>query len=349
MDRPRNRARSKSKYLLRLVALASALGLSACVSDDAPLNFLYPEGPQAIQADRLWDITFGLAAVVFFLVEGALIFILIKYRRSHHAEVSTPKQVHGHTRLEILWTIIPAGLLTGIAFITVPVVFNQAREPEDALKVQVIGHQWWWEYKYDDGEGLVTANELHIPTGRPVLLEMRSEDVIHSFWIPKLAGKQDAVPGRINHLTIQANEPGEYLGQCAEYCGLSHANMRAKAIAHEPAEFDQWVADQMADAQDDPAVAEGKNLFLTGRFAEGQNCATCHAVKGTEAAGITGPNLTHVASRTRFAGSMFEFNEENLRQWLEDPPERKPGSKMPDLNLNDDQIDDLVAYLMSLK
>jgi cytochrome c oxidase subunit II len=335
-------------YLRRLVALASALLLSGCVSADAPMNFLYPEGTQAIQADRLWDVTFGIAAVVFFLVEGALIFILIKYRRSKNP-AAAPKQLHGHTRLELLWTAIPALILTGIAFMTVPVIFDQAREPEDALQVQVIGHQWWWEYKYDNGEGLVTANELHIPTNRPVLLELRSADVIHSFWIPKLAGKMDAVPGRVNHLTIEATEPGEYLGQCAEYCGLSHANMRAKAFAHEPAEFDQWLADQEAPARDEPSVAEGKNLFLTGTFAEGQMCVACHTVEGTEAAGILGPNLTHVASRTRFAGSMFELNEQNLRRWLEDPPARKPGALMPDLNLTDDQIDDLVAYLMSLE
>lgn len=346
MDRPRNRARSKSKYLLRLVALASALLLGGCVSADAPLNFLHPEGPQAAQADRLWDVTFGIAAVVFVLVEGALIFILFKYREGKSN--ASPKQLHGHTKLELIWTAIPAVILTGIAFMTVPVIFDQSREPENALKVEVIGHQWWWEYRYDNG--VVTANELHIPTDRPVLLDLRSSDVIHSYWIPKLAGKQDAVPGRINHLTLRATEPGEYLGQCAEYCGLSHANMRARVFAQEPADFDQWVSDQLADAAaDDPSVAEGRDLFMTGTFAGGQQCGSCHTVRGTDAAGVLGPDLTHVASRTRFAGSMFELNEENLRLWLADPPERKPGSLMPDLDLTDDQIDDLVAYLMSLE
>ncbi|CAN5811580.1 cytochrome c oxidase subunit II [soil metagenome] len=341
------RARSKLNYAVRLVALASTLLLSACISTDAPMNYLYPEGPRAIQADRLWDVTFAIAAVVFVLVEGALVFIIFKYRESRKGGGVDPKQLHGHTKLELLWTAIPAVILTGIAFMTVPVIFDQAREPEDALKIEVIGHQWWWEYKYDNG--VVTANELHIPTGRPVLLDLRSVDVIHSFWIPKLAGKQDVVPGRINHLTIEATQPGEYLGQCAEYCGLSHANMRLVAFSHEPADFDRWVEEQLADAASDGSVNEGRELFLNETFAGGQACVACHAIKGTEAAGIIGPNLTHLASRTRFAGSMFELNEENLKAWLADPPAQKPGSLMPDLGLTDEQINDLTAYLLSLE
>lgn len=348
MDRRlRIRARSKLNYLVRLVALASTLLLSACISEDAPMNYLYPEGPQAVQADRLWDVTFAIAAVVFFLVEGGLIFILFKYRESRKGGGVEPKQLHGHTKLELLWTAIPAVILTGIAFMTVPVIFDQAREPEDPLNVEVIGHQWWWEYRYENG--VVTANELHIPTDRPVLLDLRSGDVIHSFWIPKLAGKQDVVPGRINHMTIQANEPGEYLGQCAEYCGLSHANMRAKAYAHEPADFDRWVEEQLADAANEGSVNEGRELFLNQQFAGGQSCVACHAIKGTSAAGVLGPNLTHLASRDRFAGEMFELNEENLKKWLADPPNQKPGSLMPDLGLNQEQINDLTAYLLSLE
>jgi cytochrome c oxidase subunit II len=311
------------------------------------MNYLHPEGPRAIQADRLWDVTFAIAAVVFVLVEGGLIFIIFKYRESRKGGNLDPKQLHGHTKLELLWTAIPAVILTGIAFMTVPVIFDQARTPDDALEVEVIGHQWWWEYKYDNG--VVTANELHIPVDQPVRLTLKSGDVIHSYWIPKLAGKQDVVPGRINHLTIEATEPGTYLGQCAEYCGLSHANMRARAIAHEPADFDRWVEEQLADAANEGSVNEGRELFLNETFAGGQACVACHTIKGTPAAGILGPNLTHLASRERFAGEMFELNEENLKLWLADPPERKPGSLMPDLGLTDDQIDDLTAYLLSLE
>lgn len=309
------------------------------------MNYLKPEGPRAIEADRLWDITFFIAVVVFVLVEGALVLIMIKFREG--ARRGEPKQTHGHTKLELLWTTIPVVILTAIAFMTVPVIFAQSREPEGALKVQVIGHQWWWEYKYDNG--VVSANELHIPTDRPVYLELKSVDTIHSYWIPKLAGKQDVVPGRINHLTIEATEPGTYLGQCAEYCGLSHANMRATAIAQEPADFDAWLQGQLADAANDPLVNEGRDLFLTGKFADDQQCIACHTIKGTPAQGAVGPNLTHIASRERFAGSMFERTDENLEAWLKDPPAQKPGSRMPDLNLTDEQITALVAFLQSLK
>ena len=335
---------SGKKIFARALAFAAVLVLAAC-NEDAPYNYLRPEGPRAVEADRLWDFTFITAVIIFFLVEGALLFILFRFREG--ARRSEPLQTHGHTKLELMWTVIPVLILTVIAFITVPVIFAQSREPEGALKVEVTGHQWWWEYKYENG--VVTANELHIPAGRPVLLELKSVDVIHSYWIPKLAGKQDVVPGRVNHLTIEATEPGEYLGECAEYCGLSHANMKAKAVAHEPADFDRWVEEQLADAANDPLAAEGRELFLNGRFADGQQCVACHAVKGTPAQGTIGPNLTHFASRDKFAGFMFDRTDENLRAWLEDPPARKPGSKMPDLNLNEQQISALVAYLQSLR
>lgn len=327
-----------------MVALSSALLLSGCISEDAPMNFLYPEGPNAIEADRLWDVTFLIAAVIFVVVEGALIFILIKYRESNSK--GDPKQLHGHTRLELLWTAIPAVILTGIAFMTVPVIFEQAQEAEGALQVEIVGNQWWWAVNYDNG--VVTANELHIPVDRSVFLSLKSEDVIHSFWVPKLAGKTDVVPGRVNTMTIEASEPGEYMGQCAEYCGLSHANMRFTVVAHEQDDYEQWVSDQQEPAEESPAVAEGRDLFHSEQFAGGQMCASCHAIEGTDAAGVVGPNLTHLASRERFAGSMFELNEENLRAWLEDPPAQKPGSLMPDLELTDDQISALVEYLLSL-
>lgn len=309
------------------------------------MNFLKPEGPQAIEADRLWDVTFAIAVIVFFVVEGALVFILFKFKEGKRA--GEPKQVHGHTRFELLWTMIPVLILTGIAFMTVPVIFQQAREPDNALKVEVIGHQWWWEYRYENG--VVTANELHIPVNRPVYLELKSVDVIHSYWIPKLAGKQDVVPGRVNTMIIEATEPGEYLGQCAEYCGLSHANMLASAIAHEPADFDAWLDDQMQDAVSASGLAaEGEDLFLNGTFAEGQQCIACHTVGGTDALGVIGPDLTHFADRSRFAGAMFERDDENLTAWLDDPPGRKPGSLMPDLDLTEEQVEALVAYLQSL-
>jgi cytochrome c oxidase subunit II len=339
VTRWRTRARINAKSLLRLSALACLI-FTSC-SRDAPYNYLQPEGPQARQADSLWDLTFGIAVVIFFLVEGALVYILFKYRQRSDRDM--PKQVHGNTRLEMMWTAIPVLLLTVIAFRTVAGIYEIAERPDNPVEVTVTGHQWWWEFEYKDGP--VTANELHIPVGRPVLFTLRSADVIHSFWVPKLGGKQDAVPGRVIKMTYEAPKEGEYLGECAEYCGLSHANMRLRVFAHPPAEYEQWVADQMKDAAPPAAglAAQGADLFAKGQ------CVGCHTVKGTPAQGTIGPNLTHFASRTTFAGSIFERNEENLGRWLADPPENKPGSKMPDLGLKEPEIQALVAYLQSLK
>jgi len=316
--------------------------LAGC-SADAPLNYLHPVGPAAKSADDLWRLTFGIAVVIAFLVEGGLVFVLFRYRQ--RSPKDSPKQVHGNTKLEIIWTLIPTLILGAVvAPPTVQGIFKMSAAPTaDALKIKVIGHQWWWEYRYP--EGVVTATELHIPTGRPISLALTSVDVIHSFWIPKLAGKQDVVPGRVNHLNLEAPTPGVFFGECAEFCGLSHANMRLKAFAQSPADYDAWVRNQLADAAK-PAgglAAAGQDFFVNGP------CAGCHTIKGTPAQGTLAPNLTHLASRTTFAGAMFPRDDENLKRWLENPPGRKPGSKMPNLHLKQDDILALVAYLDTLK
>lgn len=321
-------------------------------SKDAPMNYLKPVGPDAVKADGLWDLTFAIAVIVFFLVEGGLLFILFKYRQRSADDL--PKQVHGNTKLEVLWTLIPT-LILGIVVAppTVQGIFQRAEEPADALKIQVIGHQWFWEYRYPNG--IVTANEMHIPINTPVTLSITSRDVIHSFWVPKLAGKQDAVPGRITHLNIESPRPGEFFGECAEYCGLSHANMRLKVFAHTQDDYEDWERNQLADAAPAQAAlaAAGEQIFLNGAQRPGgdpvQACATCHAIKGTPAQGQTGPNLSHFADRTTFAAGMFERTDENLDRWLDDPPALKPGARMPDLGLERDEILQLVAYLNTLE
>jgi len=323
-----------------IVLALTAFALGAC-SADAPFNFLKPEGPIARRADKLWDLTFGIATVVFILVEGALVFILVRYRQKSRADA--PKQSHGNTKLEILWTIIPTLLLVFVAVPTVGGILYLSEEVPNALKIEVIAHQWWWEYRYPNG--VVTANEMHIPVGRDISLDLKSVDVIHSFWVPKLAGKQDVVPGRINNLRLLAETPGEYQGQCAEYCGLSHAHMRLKVFAEPEADFNQWLKEQSAEARPpaEALSAQGKDLFVNGQ------CAGCHVIKGTPAEGLIGPNLTHLASRTTFAGSMFDLNDRNLAAWLRNPPGRKPGARMPNLHLSQEDIDALVAYLLTLK
>jgi len=311
------------------------------------MNYLHPVGPFAKAADDLWRLTFGIAAVVFVLVEGGLLFVLFRYRQ--RSEKDSPKQIHGNTRLEVIWTLIPTFILAAIvAPPTVQGILKiSAEPPKDSLAVKVTAHQWWWEFKYLNGpqKGLVTANELHIPLNKPVDLRLYSQDVIHSFWVPKLSGKQDVVPGRINRMTIESPQAGVFRGQCAEFCGLSHANMRFRVFAEAPADFASWAEGQLSPAASpsDSLAAHGQDLFVNGA------CAGCHSIKGTAAQGMVGPNLTHLASRTTFAGGIFDLNENNLKAWLTNPPERKPGSKMPNLHLKQDDIEALVSFLQTLK
>jgi cytochrome c oxidase subunit II len=323
----------------------AVIGLLAAGCGDGPLSTLHPAGPIARQIDDLWKIVLYLAIAVFIVVEGLLVVALFKFRH-RKGDDSEPAQTHGNTRLELGWTIAPAVVLAALAIPTVSTIWALAREPAGALPVTITAHQWWWEYDY--GDGAITANELHIPTGRPIRLTLKSADVIHSYWIPKLGGKQDVVPSRTNHLTIQADAPGSFAGTCVEYCGLSHANMRVKAFAHSPADFARWLADQKRDAVAvTGAAAQGKRIF------ESKQCVSCHAIRGTPAQAKVGPDLTHFGSRTTFAGAIFESTERNLRRWLEDAPAVKPGSKMlsglKDMGLTQEDITALIAYLQSLK
>jgi cytochrome c oxidase subunit II len=355
---PRRRTRATT-----IVVLALALLAGACSGDQSALD---PAGPYAQEPHDLIRIVFLIAVVVFVLVQGLLIFSVVKFRQRKDDDGSLPVQVHGNTRLEIFWTIIPALILAAIAVPTVQGIFSQMAEPDDpgTLTVEVVGHRWWWEFYYPDYD-IYTANELVIPVDTPVRLEMTAADparspdrgVIHSFWIPRLAGKQDVVPGQFTYLNLQADEPGRYLGQCAEYCGLSHVNMRNRAEVLTQDEFDAWVDNQTSGANvpDDGSLeAQGAELF--GALGDGrQSCVQCHAVwdgESSRSAGV-GPDLTHFMTRQEFAGAIVDNTEENLRAWLADPNAVKPmqaetGIGMPNLNLSDEEIDALVAYLMSL-
>jgi cytochrome c oxidase subunit 2 len=324
-----------------------ALLAVACESN-APQDFLNEQaGDAAREADRLWDITFWIAVAVFVLVEGALVFTILKFRQRPGREAA---QFHGNTKLEVVLTIIPSLILAGIAVPTIKTIFEAAEEPDNGLNITVVGRQFWWEYKYDDLE-LTTANEMHLPVGQPVVLNIQGleGDVNHSFWVPRLSGAQDVVPTHDNSLIFTPEETGEYLGQCKEFCGLSHANMRLKVFVDTPEEFDAWVAEQKADAATptDSLAAQGEEIFLQ------QACAGCHTVQGTEALGQLGPNLTHLASRSTFGGAMFDLTDENLRDWVSDAPSMKPGVLMPsgtrELGLTPEDVNAIVAYLQSLE
>ncbi len=339
--------RSKLRLVLGLVALVV---LVAACAQNASQDSLKPAGPYADKIHALFTPVFWVAAAIFFLVEGGIVLLLVRYRHRRGRD-EVPPQIHGNTRLEIAWTILPALVLVGVAVPTVTTIFDLARKPAgDVLNVTVKGHQWWWEFDYPDLQ-VTTANELVIPTGKPVYLRLESVGglikdaaVIHSFWVPELAGKQDVVPARTNHMTLEATDPGAYYGQCAELCGLSHANMRFRVLAKSPAEFDAWVSAQRQDAltPTDSAAVGGMNAFLNG------TCIACHAIQGTQAGGIAGPDLTHFAGRDCFAGCIFENTPESVARWLENPPAVKPGSWMPDYGLSKEEIDALVAYLETL-
>ena len=318
--------------------------LTGCSSSGLPQDALDPEGPFAQKVHDLAMPVFAIAGVVFVVVEGLILYAVMKYRRRSDDE--SPVQVHGNVRMELTWTVLPALVLVFVGIFTVLTIRDLDKVPEgpDVVEVTVTGHQWWWEYEYT-GLDITTANELHIPVGRDVAITLRSADVIHSFWPPKLAGKIDVIPNRDNHMVIKADHAGTYYGQCAEFCGISHANMRLQVVAHEPAEFDEWVEANAAGPEevgDDPDAVAGQGLFRS------KGCASCHAVKGF-AAGAVGPDLTHFQQRKVFAGAMFELNEKNLRAWLRDPPAEKPGSIMPNLNLTEEEITLLIAYLDTLK
>jgi len=344
------------RWLRRLGKPALFVGLvflaTACARH-APQDYLKPEGSEAVKANNLFQPVFWIAAAVFFLVEGAIVFAAVKFRDRPGRE--EPKQIHGNARLEFTWTLIPALILAGVAIPTVLTIFNVAAKPAaNQVRIHVIGHQWWWEYQYV-GTPVATANEMVIPVNKPVYLTLDSVDVIHSFWVPKLSGKQDVVPGRTNTLEFTAFKTGEFYGQCAEYCSLSHANMRLRVIVKSEADYDTWLSQQRAQGARPatPDQQQGQQLFLSNV------CITCHTIEGTTAQGKVGPDLTHFASRGTFAGSIFDNNPANVANWIHKTSLVKPGVIMPRFGcgvegatspcLTDDQIRLIVAYLESLK
>jgi cytochrome c oxidase subunit 2 len=366
--------------VLGLVALA--LVAAAC-APNATQSALEPKGPYAQKSYDLFVPVFWVAAAIFVIVEGLLVLFLIRYRHRKDA-TRIPPQVHGNTRLEIAWTILPAVILAGVAVPTIATIWDLAAKPTgDILEVNVLGHQWWWEFDYPDQQ-ILTANELHIPTGRPVYLTLCAVGfgygtpvpslggdpapsecqpgppdgqppasigaaVIHSFWVPELAGTQDVIPDQTNHLTIQADEPGTYTGQCKEFCGLAHAYMKFTVVAHTPEDFDRWVAEQKA-----PASSDVSGLAEAGRAVFLEMCTACHAIAGLETAtgqpvlANGGPNLTHLMSRACFRGCTLATTPENLRRWIDDPRAFEAGSFMPDYGLSPEQLDQVVAFLTTL-
>jgi cytochrome c oxidase subunit 2 len=328
--------------LVLAVSAALLLVASGC-GTETPQTAFNPRSEYANDGLDLFMLTLWLGLAIGGVVEVVLILVAIRYRR--RAGDRLPPQIHGSTIIEVLWTTGPVLVVGLILFATLPVIFRtQAPAPASAMDVEVIGHQFWWEFQYPNAN-VVTANELHLPVGQTVNLLLHSDDVIHSFWIPALGGKRDAFPGHTNYIWMTPNSTGDFPGQCYQLCGYSHGNMRERAIIQSPADFQGWLTSQQAPAvpPTDPDAVEGGQLF------QSRGCAACHTINGTPAAGKVGPNLTHLASRGVIAGSIQQNTPQDLRAWLKDPPAVKPGSIMPNLGLNDHELDVLVAYLQSLK
>ncbi|MBA2437230.1 MAG: cytochrome c oxidase subunit II [Acidimicrobiia bacterium] len=338
------------------VALALALLAGGCAAD-APQDTLDPAGPYAEQIDNLFMPVVWVAVAVFVLVEGVIVFAVIRWRRRpDDDDDELPVQLHGSTKLEIGWTVLPALVLGLIAVFTIPVIFDLNEKPAGALEVDVTGQKYWWGFDYPEGqtdfgisEGIVTANELHIPAGEPVYLTMTATDVIHSFWAPRLNGKRDVVPGREHTWSLEADEPGAYSGQCAEFCGTSHANMRLKVVAHDPASWEDWVSEMQTPPLTPlaGAAAEGFELF------QQRGCAACHRIEGAYETvapdSPSAPDLTHLFTRDCFAGCIYDLNDRaELEAWLRNP-QRKAGSLMVIGELTEDDIDSLYAYLETLE
>jgi cytochrome c oxidase subunit II len=308
----------------------SSLLLAACSAEDNGQNSLKPEGPQAHKIYNLFTPVFFISVVVGVLVLGAVVVFALRFRY-RPGKNENPKQIHGSTPLEIGWTIVPALILAVVAVPTIITIFDLSKEPTgDVVNVTAIGKQWWWEFKYPE-QDVVTANELVIPAGRPVKVNLTACDeslpnkcnVIHSFWVPELNGKRDVVPGRKSFTTIEADKPGTYLGQCAEYCGLSHANMRFRVIAKEPGEFDRWISEQQQGPAVPFQVGTGAQTQAAGPTQELMTtkfqCTNCHSV-GDSKVSSYGPNLTHLASRTTFASGYFELTRDRLVEWVHNAP-----------------------------
>jgi len=337
------------RYILVALSVGALLAITAC-GGPFPQSTLHPAGDLGFEIDRLFRLILWLAAGVFVIVEGLLIYVAIKYRA--RPGQPPPPRVHGHTLLEIGWTLAPAVILIIVAVPTIQTILRtEGPAPAGALEVSVIGHQWWWEYRYTES-GVVTANELHLPVGRPVVLSMTSADVIHSFWAPRLGGKRDVIQGRTNRLRFTPDSVGVFLGQCAEFCGESHANMGLRVVVEDSTSFAAWIASQQQAPLPEDSLSEeaeeGLEAFRRIRGPASNTCIICHAVQGVSG-GLMGPNLTHLGSRSRIAGDMLPNTAEGLARWLRDPLAVKPGSKMPNVGLTEEEIAALVAYLQSLR
>jgi cytochrome c oxidase subunit 2 len=336
------RAIRRSSLPALLLAVATGPSAWADLPQKTPSIF----APASTPAHTIFDLSLFVLSItggIFFVVAALLTWALIRYRAREGDDASEPAQIYGSTQVELAWTVVPILIVVVLFLTTARIIFaiQDAPKPKDALDVTVVGHQYWWEFRYPK-LGFVTANELHVPVGRATYLHLLSADVDHSFWVPQLAGKTDLIPNHPNEMWIQPQHTGLYLGQCAQFCGLEHAKMLLRVYVDTPEQFDAWVKQQQQPGLQDPGVADGRHIFET------EACTNCHRIAGTAARGTFGPDLTHLASRATIASGAAMNTPQNLRDWIQDPNHLKPGALMPAMQLSDQQINDLVAYLDTL-
>ncbi|MFZ1013473.1 MAG: cytochrome c oxidase subunit II [Terracidiphilus sp.] len=328
--------------------LRASHSFAAFFLDQSSTSIFAPRATPAHSIFGLSMLVLAICGAIFLVVAGFLLFTLIRYRHRRGYTVREPAQIYGSTQVELSWTVIPILIVVVLFLSTARVIFTTQSipKPASALDVVVIGHQFWWEFRYPK-LGIVTANELHVPVSdpahpTPTYLTMSSADTDHSFWVPRLAGKLDVIPNKINTMWIDPEKAGLYLGQCAQYCGVQHAKMLIRVYADTPDEFATWVATQRQPALQSSTVAEGRAVF------QANACVNCHTISGTAARGTFGPDLSHLASRSTIASGSIPLTQENLHAFIDDPAHFKPGVLMPAMHLNDHDLKAVTQYLLTL-
>jgi cytochrome c oxidase subunit II len=351
MQRKQKSIKLSAPFVLALLfSFISAAAATALAEPPTVITSIFD--PQSTPAKSILDVslfTLVITGIIFAVVFTLLVYSIVKFRGRAVDAGREPAQVYGSTQIELAWTVIPILIVVVLFLATARTIraVQDAPEPATALEVTVIGHQFWWEFRYPK-LGVVTANELHVPVSdaahpTPTFLKLFSADTDHSFWIPQLAGKTDLVPNHPNSMWIDPHRTGVYLGQCAQYCGTQHAKMLLRVYVDSDEDFKAWV-----HAQQQPAV-EDENAILGKRVFETTACINCHAINGTVANGRFGPDLTHLMSRRTIASGAAANTEENVRRWIQNPDDIKPGSLMPAMKLSDSDLDALTAYMETLR
>jgi cytochrome c oxidase subunit 2 len=315
----------------------------------SPTNIFDPVSASARSIFELSLFVLVVAAAIFLVVFGLLAYCVVKFRKRADDNGREPAQVYGSNQVELAWTVIPILIVMTLFLATARVIadIQNSERPGSPIEVVAIGHQFWWEYRFP-ALNVVTANELHIPVSdpanpTPTHIRLLSADTDHSFWVPRLAGKTDLIPNRVNGMWIEPTETGLYLGQCAQYCGTQHAKMLLRVYVQSRDEFDRWIREQSQPAQPGEAVSLGQKIFET------TTCIDCHRVAGTAADGRFGPDLTHLMGRETIAAGAAPNTPENLRLWIQNPAAFKPGARMPAMGLTDKELDAVTAYLQTLR